>query len=128
MSSLEETKVDQDATTKGQEYWNNLADFYEKAADNFTVQGLVTCASMVEITSAKKTLEVACGTGAHSVMLASTFIPDGGVLVSCDFSKAMIAKAKKNFSKSDYAKINGNKVLIDDEVNMNEKCNLQEII
>ena len=33
----EEIKVDQDSIAKGQQYWNNLADFYEKEADHFTI-------------------------------------------------------------------------------------------
>ena len=83
---------------------------------------------MVSIFTSKMTLEVACGSGAHSVMLASTFIPDGGILVSCDFSKAMIAKANLNFAKSDFVKIKENIALISEEVDMNEKCNLKDII
>jgi len=32
-------------------------------------------------------LEVACGPGKHSLLLASSFLKVKGVLVSCDFSK-----------------------------------------
>jgi len=59
---------------------------------------------MANIHSSKRILEVACGPGSHSVMLASSFIPKdtGAVLVSCDFSRNMVKKLKKNYQKSDF--------------------------
>jgi len=40
--------------------------------------------------SRKKILEVGCGPGKHSLMLAKSFLSNGSVLVSCDISKGMI--------------------------------------
>ena len=80
-----------------------MADWYAKQCEQYTVQGLVTSACMAGIHNSKRTLEVACGPGSHSVLLASNFIPkDGGVLVSCDFSNEMIKMMKKNYMESDF--------------------------
>ena len=46
-------------------------------------------------------LEVACGPGKHSLMLASSFLKLKGVLVSCDFSSNMIKKLAYNYNQSD---------------------------
>ena len=67
--------MNNEAITKGQQAWDNMADFYEKEAEGFTSQGVVTCATMADIMTSQRTLEVACGPGSHSVMLATNFIP-----------------------------------------------------
>jgi ubiquinone/menaquinone biosynthesis C-methylase UbiE len=106
-----------------------MADFYAREAENFTSQGLVTAACMANIHTSKRTLEVACGPGSHSVMLATNFIPkDAAVLVSCDFSKNMMKKLKQNYSESDYVQAKGNLAVIDDTINIDEKCDIEEII
>ena len=115
--------------SKVQKSWDDTADWYAKECENFTVQGLVTCACMANIRTSKRTLEVACGPGSHSVMLASSFIPkDGGVLVSCDFSGEMVKKLKQNYAESDFVQAKGNIALIDENVDMNEKCDIEEIV
>jgi len=45
---------------------------------------------MTEMLNADKVIEVACGPGKHSLMLANSFLKVGGVLVSCDYSPAMM--------------------------------------
>ena len=47
---------------------------------------------------------------------------DGGVLVSCDFSKEMVMKLKKNYEQDtlSYSKIEGNKYWIDTKVDYRE--------
>jgi ubiquinone/menaquinone biosynthesis C-methylase UbiE len=46
---------------------------------------------MTSMMHKKRSIEVGCGPGRHSLMLASTFLRrDGGVLVSCDFSNWMV--------------------------------------
>lgn len=70
---------------------------------------------MANIHTSKRVLEVACGPGSHSVLLASNYIPkDGGVLVSCDFSGAMVQKLKQNYSESDFIQAKGNIALINE--------------
>jgi hypothetical protein len=60
-------------------------------------------------------LEVACGPGKHSLLLASSFLKIKGVLVSCDFSKKMVQRLEFNYQNtdSDFTKVDGNKYKID---------------
>ena len=57
---------------------------------------------MTNMKKADKVLEVGCGPGAHSVMLAQNFLKVNGILVSCDYSKKMIANLEDNYLESDY--------------------------
>ena len=56
---------------------------------------------MTNIQAADRVLEVACGPGRHSLMLAQTFLMKKGVLVSCDFSGEMVKKLHQNYAESD---------------------------
>jgi len=60
-------------------------------------------------------LEVGCGPGKHSQILASSFLKEGGVLVSSDFAIKMmdILKNKYESEDCDYTKVPGNKLVID---------------
>lgn len=69
-----------------------MLGFYEKVAEMSTMQGTTTCAVMTNMLTADRTLEVACGPGKHSLMLASSFLKPDGVLVSCDYSNAMVKR------------------------------------
>jgi len=57
-------------------------------------QGTVTCAYMANTINCKRIIEVACGPGFNSSVLASSYLGSrfnkGAALVSCDFSKEMI--------------------------------------
>jgi ubiquinone/menaquinone biosynthesis C-methylase UbiE len=82
-----------------------------------TIQGTAVCAAMVEAFNKKRILEVACGPGRHSHMLATGFMrPKNSVLVSCDFSQQMIQSLKKMYEsdESDFSLVPGNKYLIED--------------
>ena len=77
---------------------------------------------MTNMQGANRVLEVACGPGKHSQMLAQNFLKQKSVLVSCDFSGAMVNKLYQNYAESnnDYSKVEGNKFLIDTKTNYNE--------
>jgi ubiquinone/menaquinone biosynthesis C-methylase UbiE len=65
---------------------------------------------MTNMNTSKRTIEVACGPGKHSLMLANTFLNEnGGVLVSCDISGEMVKFVQENYASSDWAKAEGNK-------------------
>ena len=71
---------------------------------------------MAKVYEAKRTLEVACGGGRHSQLLASQYIqPNGSVLVSCDFSNEMVKTMKRKYESEDFdfQLVKGNKFLID---------------
>mmetsp|Transcript_12940 Transcript_12940/g.21893 ORF Transcript_12940/g.21893 Transcript_12940/m.21893 type:complete len:140 (-) Transcript_12940:608-1027(-) len=125
-----------------QAYWDSFSQAYTKVAEPFTIQGTVTCASMVKAQNAKRVLEVACGPGKHSLLLASSFLRNNGsVLVSCDFSIEMVKGLKTNYEseEADFSKVPGNKFVVDTETDYislkdnstNEllnKCDLEGIV
>lgn len=82
--------MDIDQNEMIQSRWDNINDWYQSAAEISTVQGTVTCAVMTNSIQADKVLEVACGPGRHSILLASSFLKQGATLVSCDFCKGMV--------------------------------------
>jgi len=45
---------------------------------------------MARASESKNILEVACGSGTHSEFIAKNYLQDGGLLVSCDFSREMV--------------------------------------
>ena len=80
------------------------------------MQSTTTCLEMTKARSCKTVLEVGCGPGLHSEVIATSFLRnDGAVLVSSDFSNEMIGMLKQRFDKSDFTLVDGNKCLIDDE-------------
>ena len=80
---------------------------------------------MTEMPKADRVLEVACGPGKHSLMLASSFLKKGGVLVSSDYSPQMVQLLAKNYSneESDFALVPGNKFNIDSSTDYTEFAN-----
>jgi ubiquinone/menaquinone biosynthesis C-methylase UbiE len=102
---------------------------------------MVTCAVMANMPLCKRVIEVACGPGVHSKILATSFLNrDGGVQVSCDYSGGMVKKLKETFEQDgDYTLAPGNKFLMDSETDYNEfvegstselknKCDLDKIV
>jgi ubiquinone/menaquinone biosynthesis C-methylase UbiE len=89
-----------------------MCKWYEESAEKYTIQGTVTCAVMTEMIKADRVLEVACGPGKHSLMLSSTFLKVGGVLVSCDYSGEMVKRLAANYNSeeidSDFRHVPGN--------------------
>ena len=81
------------------------------------LQPFTTLAVQTGVHSKKRILEVACGSGMHSLFLAKTMLQRGGVLVSCDISDEMINLAKHKFEDpaSEYSVIEGNKAVIKTE-------------
>ena len=65
------------------------------------LQPFTTLAVQTGVHSKKRILEVACGSGMHSLFLAKTMLQRGGVLVSCDISDEMINLAKHKFEDQD---------------------------
>ena len=114
-------KLDQSKQEVIAESWSDLADWYEKKAEMFSIQGAVTCAAhaIQDTGKPQRVLEVACGPGRHSLMVAGTFLkPDGSVLVSCDISRVMVSKLSDNYSNSDFALVPGNEFVADLDVDV----------
>jgi trans-aconitate methyltransferase len=83
--------------------WDEKADWYSKF-EGFSFQGTVTCLNMVDSFNSDRLLEVGCGTGHHSELIAKSFTPANGLLVSCDFSTEMVKKMKERYAESDFVK------------------------
>jgi len=119
------------------EHWDDLASWYNDSPQWFSLQGIMTCIIASSFRDDGKTpqqiLEVACGPGLHSRMMAESLLrPDGGVLVSTDFSRNMIGFVKQSYKDSDYSLVKGNKYLIDEAFDFcessSEKCDIKSII
>ena len=76
---------------------------------------------MAKVGQADRVLEVGCGPGFHSLMLANTFLKRGAVLVSCDISKSMIQKLAEKYESSTYIQMPLNKCVADVDVDFSEK-------
>jgi len=46
---------------------------------------------------AERAIEIGCGPGLGSVMIAQNYIKKGGVLVSCDLNYGMLYRLNKKF-------------------------------
>lgn len=78
------------------------------------LQGFITLAVHTRAHSRKRILEVACGSGMHTMYLAKTMLQRGAVVVSTDISEEMIKMSKKRFEdpKNEYYAIPGNKAKV----------------
>ena len=75
-------KKDQFSKSK---HWDQIADWYTQF-EYFSFQGTATCLSMVDAVNCGSIIEVACGSGLHSEIIAKNYLSEGSLLVSCDFS------------------------------------------
>ena len=111
-----------------------MAEWYVRH-DHLTISTLMTCAQMTDLPLKDgPVIEVACGPGLHSETLAKSFLKgNASVLVSCDFSSEMVSKMKERYSTSDFTKIEGNKVVMNTEIDyaslkVNERVDMDKII
>jgi len=95
---MEQSAINKEECEKLESQWTNMADWYAKNIEVASTQGMVTCAVMANMPQCKRVIEVACGPGVHSKILATSFLNrDGGVQVSCDYSGGMVKKLKETF-------------------------------
>ena len=74
-----------------------MTEWYADLCETYTIQGTITLLSMVKASQATTLLEVACGAGIHSEVIATNYLRKGGVLVCTDFSKSNLQKANTRF-------------------------------
>ena len=96
--------------------WNSSAESYDKFIHNFLYQGYVTLAVQTDVRNCKRILEVACGSGLHSLYLAKTMLQRGSVLACTELSQEMLKLMNQKFQdpNQDYNSIPGNKFYITD--------------
>ena len=98
-----------------------MSDWYSRF-ERFAVQSTTTCLEMTDARYCSRILEVACGAGTHSEVIAKGFLAsNGAMLVSSDFSKEMVSKLKERFEKSDYNDCKGCKHVIDAETDYTDQ-------
>lgn len=80
----------------------------------YMLQAFTTLTVHTAVHTRKRVLEVACGSGMHTLHLAKTMLQRGAVLVNCDISEEMIKLARHKFEDpaSDYLVVPGNKVVM----------------
>ena len=93
-----------------------MSEWYERY-ERFEISSVLTCVQMTDVSlKSGPVIEVACGPGLHSEVIAKSFLRgNGSMLVSCDFSQNMVEKLKQRYAQSDFTQIEGNKFLIDTE-------------
>ena len=71
------------------------------------LQGFTTLAVHTKAHQRKRILEVACGSGMHTLYFSKTMLQRGSVVVSTDISEEMIKMSKNRFEdpKNDYLAI-----------------------
>lgn len=84
---------------------------------------------MTGSSQASRVIEVACGPGFNSSLIASSYLgKDNCVLVSCDFSEDMIKLAKQHFDEvSDFKHVPGNEYYFEQGINYNETNEKEEL-
>ena len=94
--------------------WENFAQLYDQYIQMNMLQGFTTLAVHTKAHSRKRILEVACGSGMHTLYFAKTMLQRGAVVVSTDISEEMIKMSKNRFEdpQNDYLAIHGNKAKI----------------
>jgi len=98
-------------------FWDNFSTTYARMElSNF--QGSATAYTMAGFERpGARCLEVGCASGTSALIAASNYLSTEGnpVLVTCDFSKAMIGMCAERFARSDFAQAKGNKAVIDSQ-------------
>ena len=90
-------KVNEAASKFHQNMWNSFAEEYDKFLHTFLYQGFVTLAVQTDVRNRKRILEVACGSGLHSLYLAKTMLQRGSVLTCTDISNEMLKHMNTKF-------------------------------
>ena len=75
----------------------------------FLLQGFTTLAVHTGVHKRKRILEVACGSGLHSLYLAKTMVSKDSLFVCTDISDKMIDLAKAKFEDPDFLAVPGNR-------------------
>ena len=90
---MEKDKVVEDK----QKYWDSCAQLYDQRIQMITYQQYVTLVTHTEAARCKRILELAIGTGTHSLFLAQTMLQAGATLVVTEISKGMLELAQGKF-------------------------------
>ena len=76
-----------------QKYWDNCAQLYDQRIQMISYQPYITLAIHTEAAKSSKILELAIGTGTHTLYLAKTMMQRGATLVCTEISPKMLEYA-----------------------------------
>ena len=91
------TVVNQEAQLTIKNSWNNFAPAYDTFMHLYMLQPFTTLCVHSGSYARKRILEVACGSGLHTLNFAMTSLQRGSVLVSTDISEEMMKFTKQKF-------------------------------
>lgn len=94
---MEKDKIVQDK----QKYWDSCAKLYDEHIQLISYQPYVTLLTHTKASSAKNILELAIGTGTHTLYFAKTLMQRGATLVCTEISSKMLELAKQKFEQDD---------------------------
>lgn len=69
-----------------QKYWDSCAKLYDERIQMVTYQSYITLAIHTEVEKCDRVLELAIGTGTHTLHLANTLLKKGASLVCTEIS------------------------------------------
>ena len=111
-----------------QKYWDSCATLYDKRIQAISYQPYITLATHTEVTKCKKIIELAIGTGTHTLYIAKTLMQRGATIVCTEIAPKMLELANDKFRdpENEFISFPHNKVnfLINDESLLNGSTKL----
>ena len=108
--------------------WSAMSQWYSRF-ERYELPSVIQCAELTDLPNKTgAVIEVGCGPGIQSETLAKAFLKgQGSMLVSCDFSSAMISMMKQRYDQSSFQQTEGNKVVIDKDTDYADPACTQQV-
>ena len=115
-----------------QKYWDSVVSLYDEHIQLISYQPYVTLLTHTQAHKCKNILEVAMGTGTHTLYFAKTLMQRGANIVCTEISPKMVAMAEEKFRdpENEFCTFPYNKVHFrhdEDLLDGSVKLNLQEV-
>ena len=101
-----------------QKYWDSCAKLYDQRIQMVTYQQYVTLLTHTEAAKSMRILELAIGSGTHSLYFAKTLMQRGATIVCTEISQKMLEMAQQKFEdqENEFSCFSHNKIhFIQDE-------------
>jgi ubiquinone/menaquinone biosynthesis C-methylase UbiE len=107
------TGINLQAQESARQNWNAFSQAYDAFMHLYLLQGFNTLAIQCKVSEKSRVLEVACGSGLHSLYLAKGgLLKKGAVMVCTDISDGMVNILKDKFERGEYLDVPGNRLEI----------------
>ena len=119
---------DTDFSKQSRMKWNATSQWYSRY-ERYEIPAVIQCAELTDLPNKTgAVIEVGCGSGLQSEVLAKAFLKGhGSLLVSCDFSTAMISMMEQRYDQSTFQQTEGNKVVIDRDTDYADPACTQQV-